>query len=104
MSIRKAVLCASFALGAIALPAAAQISAGFAIELAPPAARVEVVPAPRAGYVWAPGYWRWEEPRREHIWVEGRYIEARPGYRWRSHAWVPRENRYYFEEGRWERL
>ena len=104
MFIRKAVLCASFALGTIALPATAQVSAGFYVDLAPPPARVEVVPAPRAGYIWAPGYWRWDEPRREHIWVEGRFIEARPGYRWRSHAWVPRENRYYFEEGRWERL
>jgi hypothetical protein len=101
MFIRKAVFCASIALGAISFPAAAD---QLVIDVAPPAPKVEVVPAPRAGYVWAPGYWRWEEPRRTHVWVEGRYIEQRPGYRWRAHTWVPRENRYYFEEGRWERL
>jgi len=104
MFIRKAVLCASFALGTIALPAYSQISAGLYVDLAPPPARVEVVPAPRVGYVWAPGYWRWDEPRRTHIWVEGRFIEERPGYRWRADTWVPRERRYYYEPGRWERM
>ena len=103
MFIRKAVVCASFALGTIALPAAAQVTASLALDIAPPAARVEVVPAPRSGYVWAPGYWRWDEPRRTHTWYDGRYIEERPGYRWNPDRWVYRDNRYYFEVGRWDR-
>jgi hypothetical protein len=104
MFIRKAVLCASFVLGATALPASAQVSAGFYVDLAPPPPRVEVVPAPRAGFVWAPGFWRWDESRRAHVWVEGRFIEEHPGYRWRADRWVPRERRYYYEPGYWERL
>ena len=104
MFIRKAVLCASFALGTIALPASAQVTAGLYVDLAPPPARVEVVPAPRPGYVWSQGYWRWEEPRRSHVWVEGSFIAERPGHRWHNHSWVSRDNRYYYEPGRWERL
>jgi hypothetical protein len=102
MFMRKAVLCASFALGMIALPATAQVSVGFSVGIAPPPARVEVVPAPREGYYWAPGYWRWEEPRRTHIWVEGRFVEARPGYRWRADRWVARDRAYYYEPGGYE--
>ena len=29
------------------------------VNVRPPAPRVVVVPAPRVGYAWAPGYWRW---------------------------------------------
>ena len=102
MFLRKAVFCASFALAAAALPASAQVVGSLYVDLAPPPARVEVVPAPREGYVWAPGYWRWEEPRRTHIWVEGRYVETRPGHRWVADRWVERERRWYYEPGRFE--
>jgi hypothetical protein len=101
MFIRKAVFCASIALGVIAVPAAAQI--GFSIEVAPPPPRYEVVPSARAGYVWAPGYWRWEEPRRTHVWVDGRWEAERPGHRWVEDRWVERDRRHYYEPGRWER-
>ncbi|MBN9542134.1 MAG: hypothetical protein J0H77_35740, partial [Alphaproteobacteria bacterium] len=37
-------------------PAAAQVTITFG---SPPPLRYEVVPAPRPGYVWAPGQWRW---------------------------------------------
>jgi hypothetical protein len=99
MFIRKAVFCASIALGAISVPAAAD---QLVIDVAPPAPKVEVVPAPRAGYVWAPGYWRWEEPRRTHVWVEGRFEREREGHRWVPDRWVPRDQRYVYEPGRWE--
>jgi hypothetical protein len=102
--IRKTLLCASLAL-AFALPAAAQtVTGSIFVDVAPPPARVEVVPAPRVGFVWAPGYWRWEAPARTHVWVEGRYVEERPGFRWIADRWVPRERRYYYEPGRWERM
>src|SRR5258708_29078507 len=80
MFIRKAMLFASFALCAIAVPAGAQVGIGFSIGVAPPPPRYEVVPAPREGYYWAPGYWRWGEPRRSPVWVEGSWGAARPGH------------------------
>lgn len=55
---------------------------------APPAPLVEVIPvAPYAGAVWTVGYWNWVGTR--HVWVPGRYIAPRPGYRWEPHRWAP---------------
>ena len=48
------------------------------IDVAPPAPRVEVIPAPRAGYVWAPGYWEWRDSA--HVWIPGRWMGERHGY------------------------
>ena len=45
---------------ALVTPAAAQGNLNIQIGTAPPAPVYEVVPAPRAGYVWAPGYHRYE--------------------------------------------
>ena len=47
-------------------PAAAQ-GINVMIGTPPPAPVYEVVPAPRHGYVWAPGYYRWEGNR--HVWT-----------------------------------
>jgi hypothetical protein len=71
------------------------------VEIAPPAARIEVVPPPRAGYVWAPGYWSWEGGR--HFWREGHWIEERQGYYWVPDRWASDGRRYYLEHGRWAR-
>ena len=99
MFMRKALLCASIALCTIAMPAAAQVS--FSIEMAPPAPRYEVVPAPREGYAWAPGVWRYEEQRP--VWAPGKWQEARPGSYWVADRWEARDGRHYYEPGRWER-
>ncbi len=42
-------------------------SSSLDIDVAPPPVRVEVVPPPRVGFVWAPGYWEWRE--HAHVWV-----------------------------------
>ena len=64
------------------------------VQIAPPAARVEVVPAPRTGYVWAPGYWGWRN--NKHYWVNGHYIRERHGYHWVPDRWDDRDGRWYF--------
>lgn len=38
-----------------------------------PAATVEVPPAPRAGYIWAPGHWERRAPRES--WVAGHWVK-----------------------------
>jgi hypothetical protein len=95
---RNILLCAMLALGSVAMPAAAQISIN--IEFAPPAPRYEVVPAPRSGYTWAPGYWQWQDQR--HVWATGRWVEERPGSYWVADRWEPRDGRHYYQPGRWE--
>ena len=62
MTRDKAFLAAmlAVAMGAVAGMHTAPAQAGIDIDvdIAPPAARVIVAPAPRAGFVWAPGFWR----------------------------------------------
>ncbi|MEP7300501.1 MAG: hypothetical protein ABI699_03160 [Caldimonas sp.] len=97
---------------AVALLAAA--SAGFSTEVparpvnidvqigtAPPALRYEAVPAPRRGYVWAPGYWNWRNQR--HHWVAGNWVRHRQGYVYTQPAWVQNGDRWRLNRGAWAR-
>jgi WXXGXW repeat (2 copies) len=74
---------------------------GIDINIAPPAPRVEVVPGPRAGFVWAPGYWDYR--RGGHVWVPGRWVGERRGYHWAPDRWDQRGPRWHHERGHWER-
>jgi hypothetical protein len=69
------------------------------IEVAPPPLQVEVVPAPRAGYAWAPGFWHWENG--QHVWIAGRWIKERPGYTYVPATWVQVGPRWHFVKGHW---
>ncbi|HEY3732132.1 MAG TPA: YXWGXW repeat-containing protein [Steroidobacteraceae bacterium] len=102
MATRKLLL-ATLCLTAAASLAPAVSSAGVNVDIdvAPPAPRVEVVPAARPGWVWAPGYWAWRG--REHVWVGGRWVHERRGYHWVPDAWVARGPHYHYVRGHWER-
>jgi predicted small secreted protein len=89
---------ATMLLGA-ALPTVAGV--GIDIQIAPPAPRVVEVPPPRAGFVWAPGYYRWDG--RQHVWVDGRWLRERRGSHWVPEHWNERHGRYHFEPGHWAR-
>lgn len=71
------------------------------IEVAPPAPRVVEVPPPRSGFIWAPGYYRWDG--RQHVWVEGRWLRERHGFHWAPEHWVERHHRWHFVPGHWDR-
>ncbi len=78
-SLRKAVfLSCCLAGGGLTLPVIASAGVFVDIDVAPPAPQVEVVPEPRVGYVWAPGYWEWRGGH--HVWVGGHWIGERRGY------------------------
>ncbi|MDQ6917433.1 MAG: YXWGXW repeat-containing protein [Pseudomonadota bacterium] len=100
MSLKTRILVGMLATSAalVSLPSLARV---YVVEVAPPPPRVEVVPAPRVGYVWAPGYWGWRGHR--HVWVNGNWVRERRGYHWEPHHWVERNGRWHFEEGRWHR-
>ena len=80
MDIRRTIIGAMLAIGATAIPVAGQ-AARYAVEIevAPPPDRVERVPAPRQGYIWAPGYYRWDHGH--HVWTGGRWMRERQGCR-----------------------
>lgn len=85
-------------------PAAAQIGLDVIIGVPPPAPIFETVPVPRPGYVWAPGYWRWEHDR--HVWSAGHYMEARRGAYWVADRWAPHydggHDGWRHEAGHWD--
>jgi hypothetical protein len=94
------IVVAALALGAIAVPVVSEART-IVVQVAPPPARVEVVPAARVGYIWAPGYWEWRG--RRHVWVNGNWVRERRGYHYAPHNWVERDGRWHFERGGWRR-
>ena len=80
---------------------AASADVGVYFNTAPPPARFEAVPAPRRGYVWAPGYWNARNNR--HVWQAGHWERERKGYRYNQPRWTQRDSRWHFERGGWNR-
>jgi WXXGXW repeat (2 copies) len=73
------------------------------IRTAPPPAVVEVRGvAPVRGYVWVPGYHRWNG--RAYVWVPGQWV-APPRARavWVPARWVHDRHGWYLVEGHWRR-
>jgi WXXGXW repeat (2 copies) len=100
MTIKPLLLCVALGVGSGILPTLASARVNVEIDVAPPAPRVEVVPAARAGYVWAPGYWNWSG--HEHVWVGGRWVGERHGHHWVNDRWVEHNHHWRREEGHWD--
>lgn len=64
-----------------------------------PPPRIEVIPAPRTGYVWVNGHWRWW--RGAYAWEPGHWIAVRAGYHWVTGHWVPRGSGWVWIDGYW---
>ena len=99
----KALLVSLCVAGSAALTVAPTLATAAVIDItvAPPAPQVEVVPPPRVGYVWAPGFWEWRGGA--HVWVPGRWMGERRGYHWVPDRWEQRGPRWHHAEGHWER-
>jgi hypothetical protein len=69
---------------------AAQAQYTAIVSVAPPAPRHEAVPAPRTGWIWAPGHYEWRG--NEYSWVEGHWMRERVGYEYREPRWVQRSD------------
>lgn len=83
------------------MPRSAAAAVNLDIQIGPPPPRVIVAPPPRTGYVWAPGYWRWDGHR--HVWMDGRWLRERRGHAWVAERWVQHDGRWRFERGHWDR-
>lgn len=72
------------------------------VQPAPPAPLYEAVPAPREGYVWAPGHYEWRNG--QYVWIGGEWMTAREGFAWRAGHWEQRnDGTWQFVAGRWMR-
>ncbi|MGN6729318.1 MAG: hypothetical protein ACTHJG_05735 [Rhodanobacteraceae bacterium] len=80
-------------------PASAQASFSITVGTPPPPLRYEAVPAPRVGYVWAPGYWNWNGYR--YVWVGGTWHHSRPGYVYYGPRWVHSGGRWVYHDRYW---
>jgi hypothetical protein len=70
------------------------------ITIAPPANRVEIVPAPRTGYIYEPGHYAYDGEKYE--WKQGTFIEERPGHVYTPYAFERRGDKYYLRPGHWD--
>jgi YXWGXW repeat-containing protein len=84
------------------VPGVANAQYSAIVSVAPPAPLQERAPAPREGFVWAPGHYEWRGD--QYVWVRGRWLEARSGYEYREPRWVQRANgEWYMVGNNWER-
>jgi hypothetical protein len=97
----KKILLASLIGASFASVPLASVARTVIVREAPPEPRQEAVPAPRRGYVWAPGHWEWRGNR--HVWVNGHFLRARRGQHWEAERWVQRDGRWEMRPGRWAR-
>jgi hypothetical protein len=71
------------------------------VRIGPPAPIVErVVVAPGPGYVWVPGFYRWDGGR--YIWVAGHHVRPPRGRAvWAPGHWTHARQGWYWVDGRW---
>ena len=103
MKFRKSLVVAlcMASLGGISVPMAANADVGVYFNIAPPLVRYEAVPAPRPGYLWAPGYWNAKHDR--HVWQAGHWERDRKGYYYAQPTWTQHDNRWQLEHGGWNK-
>ena len=102
--LRAAVLAAAGLLagGAALLPSVAQAQVALSVQIGPPPPpRVEAVPPPVRGHVWAPGHYVWLHG--QYVWRRGHWVAERPGYAYVAPAWVQQGPRWVYQDSRWER-
>jgi hypothetical protein len=95
-------LTAALLLGAsLFATACAGASGGVYVRTGPPPLRREViVTSPGQGYVWVPGYYRYD--RSSYVWVAGRYERPPRGRaRWVQGHWQNSRRGWYYVEGHW---
>jgi hypothetical protein len=71
------------------------------VQVGPPRPVIERrVPAPGPGYIWTPGYHRWDG--HAYVWTAGAWVQPpRPHARWVAHHWVHRPGGWVLVEGHW---
>jgi hypothetical protein len=81
--------------------AVAQVNVNITIGEAPPPLRFESVPAPRNGYLWAPGYWNWNG--NQHVWSSGHWERVRQDYDYVRPEWRQENGQWRLQQGGWKR-
>jgi hypothetical protein len=90
---------------ALALPMAARAAVSVSINIAPPPLPVYVQPEiPAPGYLWTPGYWRWDPAGADYFWVPGTWMSPPAvGLLWTPGYWGWGNGGYFWHTGYWGR-
>jgi hypothetical protein len=83
------------------LQASAVVNVNIIVPVPPPPLVVEAAPPPRVGYIWAPGYWSWNDGK--HVWTDGHWERAREGERYERSEWRRDGDKWRFHEGGWKK-
>ncbi len=85
----------------VTTPAAASVSVGISVGIAPPPLPVyDQPPIPGPGYVWVPGYWAWGP--YGYYWVPGTWVlPPAIGLLWTPPWWSFVDGAYVFHVGYW---
>ena len=101
MKIRSIVVALAMALGMLGMAATTNAKVvELEIGVAPPADRVEVVPAPRPGYIYERGHYIVEGDR--YVWHEGHFFREREGHRWEPYVLERHGDRWHYRGGHWD--
>ena len=106
MFVKKVLVSALLAagtIGAMVTPLSSVAQVSIQLNYGPPTPRYEIVPAPRAGYVWTGGHWQWQTNR--HVWIAGNWQPERTGYTYYQPRWIEREGGggWNYRASRWDR-
>jgi hypothetical protein len=95
MSAGAVLLCS------VLLAGSACASARVYVRVGPPVPIVETIAvAPGPGYVWTPGYYRWDGAA--YLWVPGRHaLPPRGRAYWVQGHWARERHGWYWVDGHW---
>jgi hypothetical protein len=77
---------------------------GVVVPKAPPAAIEEVPPEQRlegANVAWIPGYWGWDDERKDFLWVSGIWRDLPPDRQWVPGYWGKSSQGFQWTSGYW---
>ena len=102
MKLRNIVAALTLAVGSLGFAAVGQAAKFVDVEIgvAPPVERVEVVPAPREGYIYERGHYAWNGSA--YVWTDGQFIQRREGHEWRPYVLERRGERWHYQAGYWD--
>ena len=89
---------------AFAAPIVFNSSLGTIVPRQPPEPIEELPPEqkPRGGNVeWIPGYWAWDDERRDYLWISGIWRDIPPGRQWVSGYWSREQTGFRWVVGFW---
>jgi hypothetical protein len=98
-----AIMLGATSLVALSTGALSQASIDITVNVAPPPLPFyDQPPIPGDGYLWAPGYWAWDQSEADYYWVPGTWVEApQRNLLWTPGYWGWNDGNYVFYSGYW---